>query len=65
MNMDKIEKTLVIIIFIMIELTLIGTLVLAIMRAIGGEFKFLVIIPLLIAVGRAALVAFREIMKDY
>lgn len=65
MNMDKIEKTLVIIIFIMIELTLIGTLVLAIMRAIRGELKFLVIIPLLIAIGCAAFIAFREIMKDY
>lgn len=35
------------------------------MRAIGGELKFLVIVPLLIAIGCAAFVAFREIMKDY
>lgn len=63
--MDKLEKTLVVIIFIMIELAIIGTLALAIMRAIGGELKFLVIIPLLVAIGCTAFVAFREIMKDY
>lgn len=63
--MDKLEKTLVVIIFIMIGLAIIGTLALAIIRAIGGEFKFWVIIPLLIAIGCAAFVAFREIMKDY
>jgi len=63
--MDKLEKTLVVIIFIMIGLAIIGTLALAIMRAIGGEFKFWVIIPLLIAIGCVVFVAFREIMKDY
>ena len=63
--MDKLEKTLVVIIFIMIGLAIIGTLALAIMRAIGGELKFLVFIPLLIAIGCAAFVAMREIKKDY
>ena len=63
--MDKLEKTLAVIIFIMIGLAIIGTFALAIMRVIGGELKFLVIIPLLIAIGCAAFVAFREIMKDY
>ena len=63
--MDKLEKTLVVIIFIMIELAIIGTLALAIMRAIGGELKLWVAIPLLIAISCVAFVAFREIMKDY
>lgn len=63
--MDKIEKTLVVIIFIMIGLAIIGTLALAIMRAVGGELKFWVIIPPLIAIGCAAFISFREIMKDY
>lgn len=63
--MDKIEKTLVIIIFIMIGLAIMGTLVLAIMRAIGGELKLLVAIPILIAIGCGAFILFREIMKDY
>ena len=63
--MDKLEKTLVVIIFIMIGLAIIGTLALAIMWAIGGELKFLVFIPLLIAIGCAAFVAMREIKKDY